>query len=259
MTWTTPPGAPRESPVFEWAGGTEAFSRLTRIFYGHVKTDPILAPVFAEMTPKHPRVGCAVVGASIRRAGNLHATTRRVSAHARPAPGPDADRAAARPMGAADGRSRRRGGLPTDSEFRSAFVSYMEWGSRIALANSQLGAQRPPCMPVPHWDWGTAGPPPSVSLGSGPPPNAPPQPSAAGRAPGSPTDPPGERDIRPLFTDRNRTAMRWAFDLGDVDAVRQRTDAILDQLDFGRMFCYGAWLGEQVAVFRRWVETGKLD
>jgi Bacterial-like globin len=54
MTWTTPPGAPREPTVFEWAGGTEAFSRLTRIFYGHVKTDPILASVFAEMTPEHP-------------------------------------------------------------------------------------------------------------------------------------------------------------------------------------------------------------
>jgi hypothetical protein len=25
------------------------------------------------------------------------------------------------------------------------------------------------------------------------------------------------------------------------------------------MPCYGAWPGEQVAVFRRWVETGKLD
>jgi hypothetical protein len=121
--------------------------------------------------------------------------------------------------------------LPTDPEFRSAFVSYMEWGSRIALANSQPGAQPPPRMPVPHWDWGTAGPPPSVSLGSGPPPNSPPQPSAAGQAPGWPTDPPSfERDIRPLFTDRDRTAMRWAFDLGDVDAVSQHADAILDQL-----------------------------
>ena len=53
--------------------------------------------------------------------------------------------------------------------------------------------------------------------------------------------------------------MRWAFDLGDVDTVRQHADAILDQLASGRMPCYGAWPGQQVAVFRRWVETGKLD
>jgi hypothetical protein len=32
----------------------EAFSRLTRIFYGHVKTDPPLEPVFATMSPEHP-------------------------------------------------------------------------------------------------------------------------------------------------------------------------------------------------------------
>jgi hypothetical protein len=27
----------------------------------------------------------------------------------------------------------------------------------------------------------------------------------------------------------------------------------------GRMPCYGAWPAEQVATFRRWVESGKLD
>ena len=31
-------------------------------------------------------------------------------------------------------------GLPADPEFRSAFVAYIEWGTRLALANSQPGA-----------------------------------------------------------------------------------------------------------------------
>ena len=260
MTWTTPPGAPREPTVFEWAGGTEAFSRLTRIFYGHVKTDPILTPVFAEMTPEHPEWVAQWLGEVFggpatytqQRGGYRHMLSRHLGRALT-----EQQRARwVRLMGEAADEA----GLPTDPEFRSAFVSYMEWGSRIALANSQPGAQPPPRMPVPHWDWGTAGPPPSVSLGSGPPPPAPRQTSAAGQPPGSPTDPPSfERDIRPLFTDRDRTAMRWAFDLGDVDAVRQHADAILDQLATGRMPCYGGWPGEQVAVFRRWVETGKLD
>ena len=35
-------------------------------------------------------------------------------------------------------------GLPDDPEFRSAFVAYVEWGTRIALANSQPGATPPP-------------------------------------------------------------------------------------------------------------------
>ena len=67
------------------------------------------------------------------------------------------------------------------------------------------------------------------------------------------------RDIRPLFTDRDRAAMRWAFDLGDVAAVREHAEAILDQLAAGRMPCYGAWPAERVAVFRRWMESDKLD
>ena len=40
-------------------------------------------------------------------------------------------------------------GLPDDPEFRSAFVAYVEWGTRIALANSQPGATPPPQAPVP--------------------------------------------------------------------------------------------------------------
>jgi len=50
-----------------------------------------------------------------------------------------------------------------------------------------------------------------------------------------------ERDIRPLFTDRDRASMGWAFDLGDLAAVREHADAILDQLASGRMPCYAAW------------------
>lgn len=49
-------------------------------------------------------------------------------------------------------------GLPSDPEFRSAFIAYLEWGTRIALANSQPGATPPPEAPVPHWGWGEAPP-----------------------------------------------------------------------------------------------------
>ena len=49
-------------------------------------------------------------------------------------------------------------GLPDDPEFRSAFVAYVEWGTRLALANSQPGAEPPPEAPVPRWGWGEAPP-----------------------------------------------------------------------------------------------------
>jgi hemoglobin len=54
MASTAAAGAQPPPTLIAWAGGAEAFSRLTRIFYGHVKTDLILAPVFAEMSPQHP-------------------------------------------------------------------------------------------------------------------------------------------------------------------------------------------------------------
>ena len=68
-----------------------------------------------------------------------------------------------------------------------------------------------------------------------------------------------ERDIRPLFTERDRAAMRWAFDLGEVASVRQHAEAILDQVAAGRMPCDAAWPPESVALFRRWVLAGSPD
>jgi hemoglobin len=48
--------------------------------------------------------------------------------------------------------------MPSDPEFRSAFLAYVEWGTRLALANSQPGAAPPPKAPVPRWGWGEAPP-----------------------------------------------------------------------------------------------------
>jgi hemoglobin len=49
-------------------------------------------------------------------------------------------------------------GLPSDPEFRSGFVAYIEWGTRLALTNSQPGADPPREAPVPRWGWGVAPP-----------------------------------------------------------------------------------------------------
>jgi hemoglobin len=45
-------------------------------------------------------------------------------------------------------------GVPDDPEFRSAFVSYLEWGSRLAVINSQPGAVVDITAPMPTWGWG---------------------------------------------------------------------------------------------------------
>jgi hemoglobin len=49
-------------------------------------------------------------------------------------------------------------GLPDDPEFRAAFVGYVEWGTRLALHNSQHGADVVAEAPVPRWGWGVAPP-----------------------------------------------------------------------------------------------------
>ena len=49
-------------------------------------------------------------------------------------------------------------GLPDDPEFRAAFVGYVEWGTRLALANSQDDAEPVLQAPVPKWGWGVAPP-----------------------------------------------------------------------------------------------------
>jgi hemoglobin len=49
-------------------------------------------------------------------------------------------------------------GLPDDPEFRAALVGYLEWGTRIAMHNSQPGADVPQQAPVPRWGWGVAPP-----------------------------------------------------------------------------------------------------
>ena len=49
-------------------------------------------------------------------------------------------------------------GMPEDPEFRSALVAYLEWGTRLALGNSQGGANVVEEAPVPRWGWGEAPP-----------------------------------------------------------------------------------------------------
>jgi hemoglobin len=49
-------------------------------------------------------------------------------------------------------------GLPQDPEFRSALVAYVEWGTRLAMHNSQPGAEVVEHAPVPRWGWGEAPP-----------------------------------------------------------------------------------------------------
>ena len=66
-----------------------------------------------------------------------------------------------------------------------------------------------------------------------------------------------EKDIKPLFRDKDRESMSKAFDLWSYADVSSHADAILSQVAAGTMPCDGAWPSDRVELFRQWSESGK--
>jgi hypothetical protein len=66
-------------------------------------------------------------------------------------------------------------------------------------------------------------------------------------------------DIKPLFRDSDRDAMRAAFDLWSATDVRAHGEAIAARLRDGSMPCDGAWPVDRVALFDRWLAEGSAE
>jgi len=144
--------------LYEWAGGAPALNRLTEAFYARVRADDVLAPVFADMPPDHPEHVAIwlgeVFGGPPRYTEEHGGYPHMLAKHeGRALTEEQRFRWVQLICGAAD-----EAGLPDDPEFRSAFVAYIEWGTRLAVANSQPGAEPAPEAPVPRWGWGEAPP-----------------------------------------------------------------------------------------------------
>ncbi len=145
--------------LFEWAGGMPAIERLMSVFYVKVRQDPLLAPVFARMGDEHPRhvahFVAEVLGGppaySRERGGHPHMITRHLNRQL--------DQGQRRQWMRLLLEAADETGLPDDPEFRSALVAYLEWGSRLAVINSQPGASADPNAPMPKWGWGVPGGP----------------------------------------------------------------------------------------------------
>jgi hypothetical protein len=65
-----------------------------------------------------------------------------------------------------------------------------------------------------------------------------------------------ERDIKPLFREKDRTSMSRAFDLWSATDVAAHGDAILARLQDGSMPCDGAWPAGNVDTFANWLAEG---
>ena len=145
--------------LYEWAGGREAFDRMIDAFYDRVVRDDLLSQFFPGGVHEEHRRHVAtwwseVFGGPAAYTEHLGGYERMVSKHELLAITDDQRfRFAALMSRAADDAD-----MPSDPEFRSALVAYLEWGTRIALGNSQPGANVVRHAPVPRWGWGEAPP-----------------------------------------------------------------------------------------------------
>jgi CDGSH-type Zn-finger protein len=241
--------------VFEWAGGLPAFTRMTRLFYEkYVPNDELLGPLFAEMSADHPeRVAkwlSEVFGGPSYYSEAHGGYSRMLSQHV----GRGLSEEQRARWVELLTRSAHDAGLPNDAEFRAAFGSYIEWGSRLAVENSGVDARPPAHMPMPHWDWKTAAGPPGARISALAPATDVVAPAVS--LPG-PDEPVGfAAHVKAMFRDRDRKSMLFAFDLWSFEDVRTHGTPILERLRNGSMPCDGAWPAEQVAVFARWIAEG---
>jgi hemoglobin len=148
-----------ETPsLYEWAGGSGAFERLTQAFYRRVRADELVGPLFAAMPDDHPHnvaVWLAEVFGGPADYTEQHGGYPHMLGKHRGLAISELQRARWAQL---IGLAADDAGLPSDPEFRSAFMAYVEWGTRLAQANSQPGAEPPAHAPVPRWGWGEAPP-----------------------------------------------------------------------------------------------------
>jgi hemoglobin len=131
--------------LYEWAGGRDALERMIGYFYDRVERDDLLSSLFPGGVSAAHREHvttwwCEVFGGPAGYTERLGGYPAMLAHH--------------RDLGlAADDAD-----LPSDPEFRAALVGYLEWGTRLAMHNSQPGADVVPQAPVPRWGWGVAPP-----------------------------------------------------------------------------------------------------
>ncbi|MES2279768.1 MAG: group II truncated hemoglobin [Bacteroidota bacterium] len=154
---TTQPTVPT---LYEWAGGMPVFETLFNKFYDKVLADDVLEPVFKHMSAQH-RLHVAhfvaeVLGGpklySEQEGSHFEMIRKHLQKHLTET---HRKRWMELLLETADQLL-----LPDDPEFRSAFMAYLEWGTRIAVINSNTDSTtEPPDTPMPQWGWGVPGGP----------------------------------------------------------------------------------------------------
>ena len=146
--------------LYEWAGGMPVFEKLTDVFYKKVLNDDLLEPIFKHMSRDH-QLHVAHFLAEVFGGPEMYSTKEG-----------DHFKMIQKHMGKHIKEHHRKRwvellvetadeiGLPDDPEFRSAFAAYIEWGTRLAVINSNaLEIKLDPNAPMPKWGWGVPGGP----------------------------------------------------------------------------------------------------
>jgi hemoglobin len=142
--------------LYEWAGGIDPITALFKAFYARVPSHPVLGPVFAHMPAEHFETVAHFVsevlgGPPLYSGEGHHSHSTMVAKHLNRHLTQEQRRCwIALLLETADEQ-----GLPDDPEFRSALVGYLEWGTRLAVINSN--ASDNPVdhdAPMPKWGWG---------------------------------------------------------------------------------------------------------
>jgi hemoglobin len=145
--------------LYGWAGEQAAFDRMINAFYDRVEADDLLSPFFPGGVHGDHRRHVAIWWGEVF--GGPAAYTEQLGGY---------ERMLHKHVGLGITNEQRfrfaslmtlaadDAGMPPDPEFRSALVAYLEWGTRLALGNSQPGATVIEHAPVPRWGWGEAPP-----------------------------------------------------------------------------------------------------
>jgi hemoglobin len=140
--------------LFEHAGGEEALHRLEQTFYDSVLRDPVLQPLFGAGRPEHVEHLTMFTAESFggpdrftrelgfRHLIDVHRGLRITEEQRR--------RFVELYMAALDAA-----GMPDDPPFRDAVREHVEFGSRVAMQNSNAAtdADLHPLREVPRWTW----------------------------------------------------------------------------------------------------------
>jgi hemoglobin len=145
--------------LYEQAGGQEAFEKLTEVFYAKVANDDMLGNLFRDMSSDHSKYVARFLAEVLGGPKLYTGESKRSHAHM-----------ISRHVGKKlDETQRKRWvqlfleaadeiGMPADPAFRATLVDYLEWGSRMAVTNSQTSD--PPVdqnTPMPDWSSGKPG------------------------------------------------------------------------------------------------------